>query len=94
MNNKELDSKIKSICHELRYKKGYISSIAVLTKLNYLTNDNVNKWKKGQISYLEKVCSVNLTKLSFVNKTLKKYALELNLKSSATDYRKNIIWAI
>lgn len=86
--NKELDKKIKSVCHQLRYKQGYINSIDVLTKLNYLTTDNINKWKKGQITHLERVCTVNLAKLSFINKTIKKYAFELNLKSSVTDYQK------
>lgn len=88
MKNKELDKKIKAICHDLRYKQGYISSIIVLTKLNYLSIDNIEKWKNGQVPYLEKVCNVNLSKLSLINKAMKKYALELNLKSSITDYMK------
>lgn len=88
MNKKELDKKIKAICHDLRYNQGYISSIAVLIKLNYLSTDNIKKWKTGQILYLEKVCNVNLSKLSLINKTIKKYALELNLKSSVTAYMK------
>ena len=51
MNKKELDKKIKAIWHDLRYNQGYISSIAVLIKLNYLSTDNIKKWKTGQILY-------------------------------------------
>ena len=89
MNRKELDKKIKAICHELRYKQGYINSISVLNKLDYLTFDKITEWRKGKIAYLEKVCSVNWATLSFINKTIRKYSNELKLKSSLTDYRKS-----
>ncbi len=88
MKRNDLDIKIKSVCHNLRYKQGYISSISVLKELDYLTNDKINEWKKGKIPYLEKVCIVNLATLSFINKTIRKYANELKLKNSLTDYRK------
>lgn len=86
MNRKELDKKIKATCHELRYTQGYISSISVLNKLGYLSESKIKEWKSGKIPYLEKVCTINLTSLSFINKTIRKYAKELKLKGSITDY--------
>ncbi len=88
MNRTDLDKKIKSICYDLRYQQGYINSISVLNRLDYLSNNNINEWKKGKIPYLEKACGVNLSTLSFINKTIKKYSNELKLKKSLTVYTK------
>ncbi len=88
MNRTELHAKIKSICHDMAYKQGYINSIDVLKSLGYLSIDKINDWRNGRIPYLEKVCTVNLGTLSFINKTIRQISIELKLKQSLTDYRK------
>lgn len=37
MNNIELEAKVKSLVHSLKYEKGYVCSIDVLLRLEYLT---------------------------------------------------------
>lgn len=55
----------------------------ILEKLHY------EKWRKGQVLYLEKVCKVNLNKLSEIIKEIYKYSKELDLKESFTFYKNN-----
>jgi len=88
MNRIEIQNKVKQICNELIYKQGYISSIDVLSKMPYLTDDNIKDWRLGKIPYLEKVCNANLATLSFVNKIIRQIANELKLKNSITAYMK------
>jgi len=86
MNRTDLDKEIKSHVHSLRYEKGFVCSVDLFLKLNYLSPKSYEKWRFGEIEYLEKACSINLNKLTFVNKTMKKYALELKLEKSWTGY--------
>lgn len=88
MNNKELEKKVKQLVSELSYLKGYVCSVDVLLKLGYITQSDYQNWRMGKIEYLEKVCDVNLHKLSTVNKFIRKFAAEWNLEASWTEYNK------
>jgi hypothetical protein len=86
MNNADLDKEVKRLVHLNRYEKGYVCSVDVLKQLNYLTEKDYENWRFGRIDYLEKVCNVNLSKLTLINKLIRKYSTELDLKSSWTGY--------
>src|SRR6056297_2919392 len=86
LNDNDLEKKIKSIAHSLIYEKGDISSVDVLMRLDYLSKGDYEAWRFGKISYLEKACQVNLSKLSLINKTIRKIANDLDLKKSWTEY--------
>ena len=88
MNNSDLRDKIEQIGKEIIEEKGYLSSIDVLLKLNYLSKNDYEKWRFGKVEYLEKVCGVNLKKLSTINKTIKEISGQWNLKKSWTAYNK------
>jgi hypothetical protein len=88
LNNIELEAKVKSLVHSLKYEKGYVCSIDVLLKLEYLTKKNYEDWRFGRIECLEKVCTVNLSKLSLINKLIRKFSAELMLDKSLTAYFK------
>ncbi len=88
MNNTDLRNKIKIIGKEIIEEKGYLSSIDVLLKLEYLSEKNYENWRFGKVEYLEKVCDVNLKKLSTINKTIKEISGQWNLKKSWTAYNK------
>lgn len=88
MNNKELEIKVKQFSSELAYTKGYVSSVDVLIKLGYLTITDYQDWRFGKIPYLEKACQANLSKLSTVNRLIRKYSAEWKLKASWTGYNK------
>jgi hypothetical protein len=88
MNNPDLEKEVKRLVHANRYKKGYICSVDILMQLNYLSEKDYEEWRFGRVEYLEKVCKINLRKLTLINKLIRKYASELNLKSSLKSYNK------
>ena len=57
-------------------------------KLEYLSEKDYENWRFGKVEYLEKVCGVNLRKLSTINKTIKEISGQWNLKKSWTAYNK------
>lgn len=88
MNKRDLNKRIKRHVNELLYEKKYVSSVDLLIKLDYLSKSDYEEWRFGKVDFLEKVCKVNLGKLSYVNKILKTIGKELNLKESWTAYMK------
>jgi len=77
----------KSIDNQLKEKglatiEDTFIDIGILDKLDY------EKWRKGQVVYLEKVCKVNLNKLTETVKEIYKYAKELDLTQRYTFYKK------
>jgi ribosomal protein L35 len=88
MNNAELKKEVKRLVHNNRHKKGYVCAVDILIQLNYLSKEDYEAWRFGRVDYLEKVCKINLNKLTLINKSIRKYSTELALKSSWTAYNK------
>ena len=88
MNNSDLRKKIEIIGKEIIEEKGYLSSIDMLLKLKYFSKNDYENWRFGKVEYLEKVCGVNLKKLSTINKIIEEISLQWNLKKSWTAYNK------
>ena len=88
MKDSELEKQIIKIIHELSDKKGVICSVDILIQLDYLSQVDYMNWRNGKVEYLEKVCKVNLSKLSTINQIMKHNAVKMNLKPSWTGYNK------
>ena len=88
MNNTDLEKNIVRIINELSDEKGYICSIDVLLGLKYLSKTELEKWRSGQVEYLEKICQTNLSKLTTVNQFIRQVAKKMNLEPSLTVYTK------
>lgn len=88
MNTSELENKVRQIAHSLVYEKGFVCAVEMLLRLEYLTKQDYESWRFGKIAYLEKVCKTNLSKLSLINKTIRKTANDLKLERSWTGYNK------
>ena len=88
MNNKDIDKEVKRLVHQNRYEKGFVCAVDLLMQLDYLTKKDYEDWRFGRVDYLEKVCNVNLSKLTLINNLIRKYSAELDLKSSWTGYNK------
>lgn len=86
MNNIDLDKEVKRLVHQNRYEKGFVCAVDILMQLDYLTKKDYEDWRFGRIGYLEKVCNIYLSKLTLINKLIRKYATELDLQSSWTAY--------
>lgn len=88
MKDSELEKQIIKIIHELSDKKGVICSVDILIQLDYLSQVDYMNWRNGKVEYLEKVCKINLSKLSTINQIMKHIAVKMNLKPSWTGYNK------
>lgn len=86
MNNIELEKEVKNLVHTLRYEKGLVCPVDILIKLDYLSKKDYENWRFGKVDYLEKVCKTNLSKLTLINKTMRKIAIDLKLDKSWTGY--------
>jgi len=86
LNNKDIDKEVKRLVHQNRYEKGFVCAVDVLMQLDYLTKNDYEDWRFGRVDYLEKVCNVNLRKLTLINKLIRKYSIQLGLKVSWTGY--------
>ena len=88
MNNVDLEKNIKRIISELSDEKGYICSIDVLLGLKYISKTDYEKWRNGQVEYLEKICLTKLSKLTAINQIIRQVAKKMNLEPSLTVYTK------
>ena len=86
MNNADLDKEVKRLVRQNRYEKGFVCAVDILLQLDYLTKKDYEDWRFGRVDYLEKVCNVNLSKLTLINKLIRKHSTELDLKNSWTGY--------
>ena len=86
--NSNRTKKIESSMSKLLYEKKVVSVVDVFIDLGILDVKDYEKWRKGQIDYLERVCKGSLGKLSKTIDDIFKYAREKNLKISSTYYKK------
>lgn len=86
MNNIDLDKKVKTFVHSNRFEKGIVCAVDILMQLDFLSKKDFEDWRFGRVDYLEKVCNANLSKLTLINKSIRKYSLDLGLESSWTGY--------
>jgi len=87
MNRKDLHKKVGVITSEILREKGYINFVEVFIKLGYLDIKDYERWRLGQIPYLEKVIKANLGKINFIMKTVQKNSLKGKLKPCWTEYK-------
>ena len=88
MNNIELQKKVRSAMYTLIKEKGVASPSEVLIAVGVLSKADYENWRFGRVPYLEKVCKVNLGKLTTINREIRAYAKKANLKASWTAYMK------
>jgi hypothetical protein len=87
-NDKILSGKVHSAMYTLIKDKGVASPVEVLMAVGVLSKADYENWRFGRVAYLERVCNVNLRKLSVINREIRVYAGQHSLKPSWTDYRK------
>ena len=87
MNRRELEKKLSPITPSLLREKGYISLIDVFIALEYLAEKDVESWRMKRIPYLEKSIKVGLSKIRFVNRTVRENCRKGGLRESHTAYK-------
>lgn len=87
MNNNDMKGKIHSSMYQQIQKSGMASPVQVLMDLSILLKEDYERWRFGKVDYLERVCKVNLSKLSLIMREIRLYAAKNNLKASWTFYK-------
>ena len=66
MTEKELIGKVHSAVYHQCQRRGYAAPVDVLMEVGVLPKQKYEDWRFGRVDYLERVCTVNLRKLSFI----------------------------
>lgn len=87
MNDGEIIGKVHNSMYHQIQKTGMATPVQVLMDLEVLSAADFERWRFGKVDYLERVCKVNLRKLSFIMKQVRAYASKNDLKPSWTFYK-------
>lgn len=88
MNEKELEKKVKASVYRQCRERGFATPVDILMEIGVLSQKNYNDWRFGKVPYLEKVCTINLHKLSSINRHIRLYAAKCGYKPSFTYYKR------
>ena len=88
MNDKELQAKVHSAMYMLIRENGVAAPVDVLMAVGVLSREDYERWRFGKVDYLERVCKINLNKLSAINHEIRSCARKNDLKPSWTFYKK------
>ena len=69
-------------------EKGFVAPVELFIRMNLLSPESAEDWRRGQISYLERVIRCNLSKASRILRILRMHAHDLDLKPSLTVYKR------
>src|SRR6266849_5139970 len=85
-NRQDLERALSTITSELLKEKGYLCFVDVFMKLGYLSKSDYENWRLKRVSPLERVLRVNLSRINFIMKTVRRNSLNGHLKPSMTVY--------
>lgn len=88
MNDKELIPKVHSSMYRQMKETGVCIPVQVLMDIGILSNTDYDNWRFGKVDYLERVCKINMRKLSVVMREVRSFARKNNLKPSWTFYKR------
>ena len=88
MTEKELIGKVHSAVYHQCQRRGYAAPVDVLMEVGVLPKQKYEDWRFGRVDYLERVCTVNLRKLSFIMHQMRLYAQKTGLKPSFCYYKR------
>ncbi|MCL2135843.1 MAG: hypothetical protein FWH37_09940 [Candidatus Bathyarchaeota archaeon] len=86
MNDQELKHKVNQVMYEFMISTGVVVPVEVMQKVGVLSKENYEKWRNGQVDYLERVCACNLSKMSTLMKEVRTFAKKNELEPSWTYY--------
>ena len=88
MNNEQLQVKLHQAMQKQCEAQGYATPVDVLMDIGVLSRKNYEDWRYGKIPFLEKACTINMHKLSYIMREMRVYARENQWKPSMTVYTK------
>lgn len=85
-NRKALAERVAKAAEAALAAQGYVSSIDVLVGIGWLDVPSVERWRRGQIEFLERVVQSNLSRISEAMKLFRSWATGRGLSASETHY--------
>ena len=87
VNQARLVQKVGASMRHQVNQNGYATAVQTLMDMGILSRADYERWRNGQVPYLEKVCNINLKKLASILDEMKRYAGRNGLKPSFTFYK-------
>lgn len=81
--------RIERAVAELLAKGDVVAPVDVLVGMGLVRSEQLVEWRRGQIAYLERVVTCNLSRVSRILRILRFHAHDLNLKPSFTVYNRH-----
>ncbi len=78
--------KIIAVVASVLARQRFVAPVDVFLGMEYLRADDLARWRRGEIQYLERVLRCNLSKASAILRILGFHAHDLNLGTSFTAY--------
>jgi hypothetical protein len=69
-------------------EKGFVAPVELFIRMDLLSPESAENWRRGRISYLERAIRCNLSKASRILSILRMLAHDLDLKPSLTVYKR------
>jgi hypothetical protein len=73
---------------DLLREKGFVAPLELFIRMDLLSPESVENWRRGRIAYLERAIHCNLAKASRILRILRMHAHDLDLKPSLTEYKR------
>jgi hypothetical protein len=81
-------AKIVRAVADLLREKGFVAPVELFIRMDLLSPESAENWRRGRVSYLERVIRCNLSKASRILRILRMHAHDLDLKPSPTVYKR------
>ena len=85
-NQKKLERRVVGSAESTLAQQGYVSAIDVLMGIGWLDVATLERWKRGQLPYLERGIQTNLSRISEAMKIFRAWATKKQLYPSETAY--------
>lgn len=87
LNRKELEKRMNAAASQLLQEKGYVAFLDVLMRMGKLSKEDYEGWRFRRVQYLEKVVTINLSKLNDLLRTFRRNSRNKGLRPSKTVYK-------
>ena len=81
-------ARIVKATEDLLREKGFVAPVDLFIRMDLLSPESVEDWRRGRISYLERLILCNLSKASRILRILQMHAHDLDLKPVPTVYKR------
>ena len=85
-NRKRLAERVTKAAEAALAARNYVSSLDVLVGIEWLDPGAVERWRQGQVDYLERVVEANLSRISAAMKLFRSWATAKGLRPRETHY--------